>query len=109
MFDSNDPDTDLRLDCQTCLAANTTACNDCVVTHLLANDDGPIEFVTTGIAPVRRSAGEPPGRAAERASPHHDSSVDDAVALLARAGMVDDPPAWVARSEFEQGALSPAP
>ena len=106
MTEWNDPDTDLRLDCQTCLAANTTACNDCVVTHLLANDAGPIEFVTTGVDATLNSRSVAQDRAAERASPDVDVDVHAAMVLLAKAGMVDDPPVWVDRSEFAPGAVS---
>ena len=44
MFSSDD----FTLDCRTCVAANTTACEDCIVNHLLANDAGPIDFVPIG-------------------------------------------------------------
>src|SRR6056297_2915839 len=59
MSDMNDtPST--SIECGTCVAAGTTACTDCIVTHLLANDDGPVDFVPvalgspsdTGAAPV---------------------------------------------------------
>lgn len=73
---------DLTLDCNTCLAANTTACNDCVVTHLLANDSGPIDLEPVPIA----LAPDP---------------VDAALDLFRRAGLVGDRPDFVSRSEFE--------
>ncbi len=81
MFDSDD----LPIDCATCVAAGTTACGDCVVAHLLANDDGPIEFV---LAPVVKLS----------------SPIDRAVALFTAAGMLDDPPAFVPFDEFEEPA-----
>ena len=41
---------DISIECGTCVATGTTACADCIVTHLLANDDGPIDLVTVPIA-----------------------------------------------------------
>jgi hypothetical protein len=70
------------IECGTCVATGTTACADCVVSHLLANDDGPIEFVTVA----------PPVTATDRA-----------IALFARAGMLDDPVRFVELEEFERG------
>jgi hypothetical protein len=62
----------LSIECGTCVATGTTACADCLVTHLLANDDGPIDLVTVPlVAPV--------------------SATDRAVALFRRAGLLDDP------------------
>ena len=78
---SND---ELTLDCNTCLAANTTACSDCVVSHLLANDDGPIDLEPVPV--------ESPLRA-----------VDRAVGMFGRAGLVGDVPEFVTREEFEAG------
>lgn len=77
----------LHIDCHTCLAANTTACNDCLVTHLLANDDGPIDLVVTPIRPLRT----PEQRA-----------VDVAIERFVRAGLLDDPPVFVPVHEFER-------
>ena len=71
---------DLSLDCSTCVAVNTTACGDCVVQHLLANDAGPIDFV-----PTRVGAGQ----------------TERAVELFARAGLLDPDPHFVAYREFE--------
>ena len=82
-------DTDISLDCRTCVAANTTACQDCVVQHLLANDDGPIEFV-----PVAPPASSPVS------SPAVDP-IERAVALFAGAGLIDDSAGFVEWSEFE--------
>ncbi|WP_148288712.1 hypothetical protein [Ilumatobacter nonamiensis] len=78
MFESDD----LSLDCSTCVAANTTACGDCVVQHLLANDAGPIEFV-----PAPRRGGL--------------SHTERAVELFSRAGLLDPDPHFVAFDEFE--------
>lgn len=74
---------DLRLDCRTCVAVGTTACEDCVVTHLLANDDGPIDLV---VVP---------------------DPVDAAVELLAGAGLISGAPSWVERSDFEPAPSRP--
>lgn len=78
---SND---DLVLDCRTCVAANTTACSDCIVQHLIANDSGPIDFVP---APVV-------------------TATDRAVQLFAKAGLLDDEPTFVAYAEFDSGAVA---
>ena len=80
-------DIDLALDCTTCVAANTTACGDCVVNHLLANDAGPIEFVPNPRrAPV---VGE----------------TARVIGLFAKAGLLDDDPQFVAFSDFESGSV----
>jgi hypothetical protein len=47
---------DLSIECDTCVATGTTACADCIVTHLLANDDGPIDLVTVLAAGVAEPA-----------------------------------------------------
>ena len=73
---------DLVLDCRTCVAANTTACSDCLVHHLLANDAGPIEFVPS--PSFRRP-----------------SDAERAVSLFAKAGLLDEPAVWVSADEFE--------
>ena len=80
-------DIDLALDCTTCVAANTTACSDCVVNHLLANDDGPIAFVPT---PLRVPAKSETARVVE---------------LFAKAGLLDDEPQFVSYSDFETGVV----
>lgn len=72
---------DLSIDCNTCVATGTTACNDCLVTHVLANESGPIELVPA------------PPRPAERA-----------IELFVAAGLVDDPPVFVGVAEFEGAA-----
>jgi hypothetical protein len=79
----------LAIECGTCVATGTTACTDCVVSHLIANDDGPIEYVT--VALVR------PRSAAERA-------VERALEMFRAAGLVDDPVELVDPAEFEHGA-----
>ncbi len=78
------------IECGTCVAAATTACTDCIVNHLIANDDGPIEFVPVPVLDA------PPRSAAARA-------VDHAVELFRRAGLVDDPVEFVDPAEFEHG------
>jgi hypothetical protein len=73
---------DLSIECGTCVATGTTACADCIVTHLLANDDGPIDLVTVPIAaPV--------------------SAVDRAIDLFRRAGLLDDPVEFVDVAVFD--------
>jgi len=81
----------LNLDCHTCLAANTTACSDCVVAHVLANDDGPIELISTGLVIAAAS----------------DPALDHAVNLLAKADLLDAEPVWVDRSVFELSTTRP--
>jgi hypothetical protein len=74
----------LSIECGTCVATGTTACADCLVTHLLANDDGPIDLVTVPLAaPV--------------------SATERAVALFRRAGLLDDPVQFVSLADFEHG------
>lgn len=80
-------DFDLALDCGTCVAANTTACGDCVVQHLLANDAGPIAFVPN------------PDRAPIV------SDTARAIGLFAKSGLLDDEPHFVAYSDFESGVV----
>ena len=70
------------IECGTCVAAGTTACTDCLVTHLLANDDGPVDFVPVAI---------------ER--PRHDH--ERVIELFQRAGLVDDPIELVTVAEFD--------
>ena len=80
---------DISIECGTCVATGTTACADCIVTHLLANDDGPIDLVTVPIAaPV--------------------SAIDGAVGLFQRGGLLDDPIEFVAVADFERGMVAPA-
>ncbi len=80
---------DISIECGTCVATGTTACADCVVTHLLANDDGPIDLVTVPIAA--------PLTALERA-----------VGLFQRAGLLDDPIEFVDVADFERATGAPA-
>lgn len=82
MFDMSDDR--FSIDCNTCLATGTTACSDCLVGHVLANESGPIELV---VAPAS------PERPTERV-----------VRLLSRAGMLDDPPVFVSQEEFDAGS-----
>ena len=77
MFSSDD----ITLDCRTCVAANTTACEGCIVNHLLANDAGPIEFIPTS----RRDV----------------SDTERVVDLFSRAGMLDEDPSFVSYASFE--------
>lgn len=80
---------DISIECGTCVATGTTACADCIVTHLLANDDGPIDLVTVPIAaPI--------------------TAIDRAVALFQRAGLLDDPVEFVDVTDFERGMVAPA-
>jgi len=78
MFSSDD----ITLDCRTCVAANTTACEDCIVNHLLANDAGPIDFVPTA---QRRAASE----------------IERVVDLFVKAGLLDNDPDFVPFASFE--------
>jgi hypothetical protein len=76
--------TSLQIDCHTCLAGPSSACADCVVTHLLANSDRPIAYV-----PVRLR------HSCQRAESDPD------VALFHAAGLLDDPPRLVSAADFE--------
>lgn len=87
MMDDMD-DFDTTIECGTCVAAGTTACADCIVTHLLANDDGPIDLVTVPVAAPR-------------------SPTDRAIALFRSAGLVDDPIDFVSVADFERGSVAP--
>ena len=73
---------DFSIDCTTCIGTGTTACNDCFVTHLLANDDGPINYVPVSLTVVP--------------DPH-----EVAVSLLVRAGLVEEPVQRIPLKEFE--------
>lgn len=74
-----DMDDGLTIDCNTCLATGTTACGDCLVGHVLANESGPIEFV---VAP-------------------RETETQRVVRLFSKAGLLDDPPVFVPVAEFE--------
>lgn len=88
MFE-NDEDS---IDCNTCVGAGTTACSDCIVTHLLANDDGPIEIVPVRLVEV------PPFPNAE----------ETALDMFVRAGLVDAAAPFVSPEEFAAVARHPA-
>lgn len=75
----------LAIECGTCVATGTTACTDCLVTHLIANDDGPIDYVTVAVQRPRTAA-------------------DRAIELFERAGMLDDPVQFVSMAVFEGAA-----
>ncbi|MEO1058672.1 MAG: hypothetical protein AAFY28_17335 [Actinomycetota bacterium] len=67
------------IDCEQCPAAATSACSDCVVGHVVANDDGPIELrVAPPLTPEQR-----------------------AIELFRSAGMLDDDGHLVDPREFE--------
>lgn len=96
----------LTIECNTCPATGTTACSDCVVTHLLANDDGPID-----LAPAKASADGLVSAAdgsmvRDGGGDEEDDSFARAVELFATAGLVDDPPVLVDPDLFE--AADPA-
>ena len=74
----------LSIECSTCVATGTTACADCVVNHLLANDAGPIDLVTVPLSTPM-------------------SSTERAVVLFRRAGLLDDPIQFVRLAVFEHG------
>jgi hypothetical protein len=88
---------DVTIECATCPATGTTACGDCVIAHLLANDAGPIDFTTTAPVPL----GTRPG-----SSGVAPTAVERAVDLLAAAGLLDDPPVLVPPIEFERAGLA---
>jgi hypothetical protein len=74
-----DMDDGLTIDCNTCLATGTTACGDCVVGHVLANEGGPIELVVTP----------------------RETETERVIRLFSKAGLLDDPPVFVSGAEFE--------
>lgn len=80
-------DIGFSIECGTCVATGTTACADCVVAHLLANDDGPIDYVTVSVAAPL-------------------SPTDRAIALFQRAGLLDNPIEFVSVAEFDAGAVA---
>lgn len=82
MDESNIDLAGFSIECGTCVAHATTACSDCVVTHLLANDDGPIDLVTVELTP---------------------SPEQRAIELFARAGLLADPVEFVSLADFEAG------
>lgn len=80
---------DISIECGTCVATGTTACADCIVTHLLANDDGPIDLVTVAVAAPL-------------------SVTDRAIALFRSAGLVGDPIEFASVEEFESAVAATA-
>ena len=78
MFSSDD----ITLDCRTCVAVNTTACEDCIVNHLLANEAGPIDFVPTS-------------------RPSDASDTERVVDLFVSAGLLDGDSHSVPFADFE--------
>ena len=77
------PRDEFTIDCKTCIGAGTTACSECMVSHLLANDDGPIDYV-----PVRLTV-------VPRVDP-----VETAIDMFRRSGLVGAEPEWVSVEEF---------
>ena len=73
---------EITIECATCPATGTTACSDCLVTHLLANDDGPIDYEPTELA-------------------LEETELERSVRLFAAAGLLDEPPVLLDRAEFE--------
>ncbi|WP_394934619.1 hypothetical protein [uncultured Ilumatobacter sp.] len=72
------------IDCKTCIGAGTTACNGCFVTHLLANDDGPIDYVPVVLSEVPRLA----------------DSQEMAISMFIQSGLVDVPIQLVPVEDF---------
>lgn len=72
----------VTIECPTCPATGTTACNDCIVAHVLANDDGPIAYAPASLLPA-------------------ESATDLAIELFVAAGLLDDPPCFVEPGVFE--------
>ncbi len=89
-MDISDSDS-FSIECGTCVATGTTACTDCVVAHLLANDDGPIDFVPVALGTSRSAPDTEQERMCARA-----------IALFERAGLLDDPVQFVPLAEFER-------
>ena len=76
------------IECDTCVAANTSACGECIVSYILANDAGPIEYVPAPepveIRPIR-------------------GTVEAVLEMFVQAGLVADPVEFVPLAEFERG------
>jgi hypothetical protein len=81
------------IECDTCVAANTSACGECIVSYILANDAGPIEYVP---APEPVEIRPAPG------------SVQAALEMFVQAGLVADPVEFVPLADFEGGAVREA-
>ena len=77
------------IECSTCLAAATTACTECVLTYVLANDDGPVDYLAVRLDPLQ----DPQERA---------------ISLFLRAGLLDDPVEFVPLDIFESFASDDA-
>ncbi|MDA3031418.1 MAG: hypothetical protein O3B90_03720 [Actinomycetota bacterium] len=80
MFESDD----FSIDCRTCIGAGTTACTDCIVTHLFANDDGPIDYVPVQLTVV----------------PAIPDPEDVAIRMLQRVGLIGVMPEFVPLDQF---------
>ena len=85
-----------HIDCHTCVASGTTACSDCIVGHLLANDEGPI-----GLRVVQPGPHDAPAR--HSLAPVTDDTADDVgrvIELFSSAGLLDEPPYLVSAEEY---------
>jgi hypothetical protein len=89
MTESDNFSAEFSMDCKTCIGAATTACSDCIVTHLLANDDGPIDYVPVALAESFKEV------------PRVPDANEIAISLFQRAGLVDDPVHLVAVDDFD--------
>jgi hypothetical protein len=85
------------IECATCVATGTSACSECIVTFVLANDAGPIDYVPTTVSLQPRGAEQ-----------ILDPDIDRVLASLMRAGLVDDPVEFVPIDEFERAGNSVA-
>ena len=85
MFENDE----LSIDCATCIGAGTTACSDCIVTILLANDDGPIAYVPIQLTEV------PPLPTPEEV----------AIEMFTRAGLITSPVEFIPLEMFESSAV----
>ena len=78
------------IECETCVAANTSACGECIVNYVLANDAGPIEYVPAP-EPVEVQL--------------RSGTIEAAIDLFVRSGLVEEPVTFVTVAEFERGVL----
>jgi Ni,Fe-hydrogenase III small subunit len=85
MFESDD----FSIDCKTCIGAGTTACTDCIVTHLFANDDGPIDYVPVQLTVV----------------PAIPNPEDVAIEMLQSVGLIGATAEFVPVDEFRSYAI----